>query len=269
MRFSWQKVTQTAQSVLFGPLLSPLRPGNVVLFHIGRSGSTVLGDMLQQHTRIFWDGEIYRSILPTGAANHDPGGDPIAYVRRRMRQAGQRYYGFEVKFFHLQQLNKTLAAYVDDLERLGFDHFVILERQNYLRKIVSSLIAHETGKFHQRKAAATQAHQVTINVEQVRIDRDEKPLLAFLHDYQAQFVELERLLQARRMLKLSYEADIAADPQLAYRKVCEFLNIATKPVDVRYVKTNPYPLPDLVANFGEVAQVLAGTPFAWMLEEER
>ncbi len=41
------------------PIISKELKGCVAMFHVGRSGSTVLGDLLDQHPDIFWDSEIY------------------------------------------------------------------------------------------------------------------------------------------------------------------------------------------------------------------
>ena len=35
------------------------RKGNIFMLHIGRVGSTVLADLLNQHSQIHWDGEFY------------------------------------------------------------------------------------------------------------------------------------------------------------------------------------------------------------------
>lgn len=56
-----QKVTEVSKTAL-KYMASPLRSGNIVMFHIGRSGSTVLGDLLDQHSSVYWDGEIYQSF---------------------------------------------------------------------------------------------------------------------------------------------------------------------------------------------------------------
>lgn len=126
------KLKTRLQTLVLGPLLCRFRRGNIVMFHIGRSGSTVLGDLLRQHPQVFWDSEIYQRLLrdrdkngtlyPSSASP----GDAPEYLRARMPRAGKRFYGFEVKFFHLRRLNVQLSHYVGSLRCLGFTHFVIL-----------------------------------------------------------------------------------------------------------------------------------------------
>ena len=47
-----------AAARLRGLASAPLTEGHVLMLHTGRSGSTVLGQMLDQHSGVFWDGEL-------------------------------------------------------------------------------------------------------------------------------------------------------------------------------------------------------------------
>ena len=55
-------VTRLYRSLLQikGRPFSSKRPGVVVMLHIGRCGSTVLANMLDQNPNIFWDGKTAR-----------------------------------------------------------------------------------------------------------------------------------------------------------------------------------------------------------------
>ena len=78
---------------------------------------------------------------------------------------------------------------------------------------------------------------------------------------------LEEQLIDKNVLHLSYEEHIQDNPKEAYLKICEFLQIKPKKVDVRLSRTNPYPLKDIIENMDEVRDYLHGTPYEWMLEE--
>ena len=66
---------------------------------------------------------------------------------------------------------------------------------------------------------------------------------------------------------MAYEDEISDDPRVAHRKVCEFLGLQPAPVEIRFGKTNPFPLCELIRNFAEVESALRGTCFEWMLHE--
>jgi LPS sulfotransferase NodH len=259
------------------PALGALRPatrcGNVVIFHVGRSGSTVLTDLLGQHPKIFWDGEPYERLFKQreeggrGAGAPPADSDPFALLRNRMGATRKEFYGFSVKFFHLRLLGLGLPVFVQRLGELGYTHYVVLERRNYLRKIVSSLVAHRRSQFHRRPWEEAVLTPVEVDVERVRIDRDCRPLLTYLREYREGFEELDSLLEGRNVLRLVYEDDLADDPLVGYRRVCEVLGVPEGRARVRYGKTNPFPLSELVSNFDAVEGALRETPFAWMLYE--
>jgi hypothetical protein len=243
------------------------------MFHVGRSGSTVVADLLSQHEDVHWDGEVYRSLfrvleekgILTG--NVEPSISPLEILHRRMSLAEDKFFGCEVKFFHLSLMNVHLQHYIEDLSRSGFDYFIILERRNYLRKIVSSVVAHKVARFQIPHNERAVLNRVRLDVDNVQIDHDSKPLLHYLQDYQDRFRLLESLLHPQNVLKLTYEDDVSRSPLLAYCRVCHFLGIDHQEVSIRHGRMNPFGLDQIVVNFDEVERELRATPFEWMLYE--
>lgn len=260
---SWKLVEGRTVSLL-RPGLQRRRPGNVVMLHVGRSGSTVLGDMLDQHRHVYWDGEIYHRWL----GDRSPDGDPVRYLSRRMTRAGSRYYGFELKPVHLKVLDLELDDFVNTLDGLGFTHFIVLEHKNYLRKILSSVIAHQSTVFHRAPSDRLTENHITLDLASVEIDNTVLPLLDFLTRYEEFFDTARRLLDPARTLWLTYESDIFYDPGIAYDKTCSLLGIDPQGrPEIRYGKTNPFPVNRMLSNFPEVERALRGTRFEWMLFE--
>lgn len=240
--------------------------GNVVLFHVGRSGSTVLGDLLYQDKRLFWDGEVIRQFIrkkENAGLEHS-----AAYIRQRAGLAGsKRIYGCEIKPFHVQQAGTTLPEFIAELERAGFSRFIVLERRNYLRKIVSSLIAAQTERWHNSSYEKAEHASVTIDPDCIAIDDTTTSLLGMLDTYAGEFSGLREVLRGRKSLWLTYEDDISHDPLRAYKKICEFMALPPGKVATRYAKTNPWPLPELIDNYKEICDVLEDTPYAWMTDD--
>ena len=249
-------------------------PGNFAMFHVGRSGSRVLADLLQQHPRIQCDGEILRGpyrLTPAIAAGEkqlrEPR-DPASVIRSRIPSAGfSRFYGFEMKFFHLRFNDSTIERFVEDAVRLGVTHFVVLERRNTLRKVVSSLLARQRGRFHFREGESPPPATLSIDVERVDIDNEVKPLIAFLESFARDFRVLRKELESRRSLWLTYEDNVERDPVQGAHRVCDFLGLDRHHPSVDYVRTTPRALRTLISNYHELAEALGGTPFEWMLEE--
>ncbi len=244
------------------------------MFHVGRSGSRVLGDLFRQHPQVYWDGEVYGRLfqkrereLGHEAAAGNITDDPIAHLQSRVARhwQGDRVYGFEAKFFHLDIFELELADFLQRLDTLGFERFIVLERKNTLRKVISSLIAHKTGRCYLMQGQQAAPVRVYIDVNRVAIDRTQKTLLQFLSGYAEGFQKLEIALCGRPVLHLTYEDDVSRDPLIAYRRICPFLNLVpTKPA-VRLRKTNPFELGAMIENLEEVIEYLHGTPFEWMI----
>lgn len=237
----------------------------VCMFHIGRSGSTVIADLLGQHPNILSDGEIYggdpKKWTP---ARQQP---PLDYLLDRIRSASGRIYVFEMKFWHADVIGIQFEDFFKFLQQQGFDHFIILKRRNFLRKIVSSRIAQETGAWHRSNSSSAKLVQIRIDPKNVQMDQTKKPLLAFLDGYQRDFEKLDVLLRDHLTLRLTYEEDVQVDALVGYNRICDFLGIERRPVTVRYGKTAPFPLKDILANYADIDSALAGTPFHWMVTE--
>lgn len=246
--------------------------GAFAVFHVGRSGSRVLSNALDQHPAIHCEGELlkgaYRmtpAVRAAGKPLREPC-DPVRAVRARLPRAGLRaFYGFEVKFYHLRGNGMELDAFVDGVARAGVTHFVALERRNTLRKVVSRLVGRERGRMHYRSGEIPPPTRIVLDVDAVDMDSDVKPLRVFLEGFERDFQRLRELLGSRRSLWLRYEDDVEADPRRASDRVCDFLGLPRHRPRVHYTRTTPEPLRQVLANYDDVARHLAGTPFAWML----
>jgi hypothetical protein len=268
------KIADRVMRRLVRPLTSNFRLGAAVMFHIGRCGSTVLADLLQQNRRICWDGEFYQgycNLLESKGIALTPnslrGESPFALLHQHMLFSGARYYGFEIKFYNLRCYGIETQVFVDEIEKLGIERFILLERRNYLRKIVSSVVAEKAGKYHLRIGSNPEFVRVKIEVDELDLDYDRKSLLDHLRGFRDDVLNFQRIMNGRGFLKLTYEDDIMQDPMKTSIQVCEFLGISPAPAVIRYTRSTPFPLRDVVANFREVETALAGTEFAWMLND--
>ena len=107
---------------LLSPFNSQFRLGNAAMFHIGRSGSTVVSDLLERHPKIFWDRELFSGKGTTLAEYaNDPNSagstrwrnshffplDPFGFIASRMPLAGGRFYGFEIIPSHKEKIGSV------------------------------------------------------------------------------------------------------------------------------------------------------------------
>ena len=250
----------------------------VAMFHFGRCGSSVLAGMLARTPGLHWDHEVFAGHALLARA-HARGDDtawsrsrhfplaPLPYLRRRMRWAGRARYGFETKFHHIRANGLTLEGYLAALRALGFTRFVLLRRRNLLRVVLSSLRAVEDGP-HLRAGTAAQARTVEVDVNAVRISGQCLGLTALFAQWEQDCAELRARLAASELLELVYEQDVAADPGVAYRRICTFAGLPAQAVAPTQARTNPFPLKQMLGNPAQVHAALAGTPWAWMLNTD-
>ena len=154
---------------------------------------------------------------------------------------------------------------VSEFDALGFTHFILLDRRNRLRKIISSIIAHQAGIYHIKHTDRSSLRTVHVDVENVQIDFDSKPLIDHLSGYDDGMQAITEKLAGRKVLSLTYEEDIQDDPGAAYRRVCDFLGVKPEAVAVDLARTNPFRLCDMVQNWDDVERILVETKYKWML----
>lgn len=244
----------------------------VAMFHIGRSGSTVIGDLLHQNKNIYWDGELFEpdihrrfkyfsSLFPGRTKTFIR----LYALKANLLRGAANYYGFETKFYHLRQQGILLPQYVSDLRQIGLSNVIILKRNNYLRKVISSLIAQQRKQYHLSNQLAPSLMQISLDVEAVAIDYTVLPLLNHFRQWDHDFMLLDQVVETLPTLRLTYENDVFSDPQIAYSKICAFLDIDLEQSNVKFSKTNPFAVQGMLANFDQVAKVLQDTRYEWML----
>lgn len=243
------------------------RKTKLVMYHLGRCGSSVLADMLNQHPQVYWAGEIF---------------DPFHYGTKKTLFHGKRLmdwqidisshsqqseiFGMELKYLsyhHLNEhvLNTTMPECITRLRELGFDQSIVLHRNNYLRRAISAQIGMQTKKWHTSKTADAPT-KIRFKLHGKRMSQLEE-----FRDVDRQHQQLLKLLENTSLLKLSYEEDVAKSPHMGYQKICDFLNIPAHEPEIRLQKTNPFTYEELVENWPEVQEMFRDTEYSWMLED--
>ena len=137
----------------------------VVVFHFGRSGSRVLGKLLGQHPDIGWGGEVLKTpeVERFRERLTDPESyDPFDHLATLCEEREKPWLGIEIKFFHLRKRGVSLEDFVSRVAEMGCRHFVVLQRRNVLRKIVSSMVAKQTRSYHQAADKAAELNTIEI-----------------------------------------------------------------------------------------------------------
>lgn len=240
------------------------------MFHTGRCGSTVLGDMLAQHPDVFWANEIFNEMTWKFNWNLISRLRTRRFIEAASSTQTKKYYGFEIKFLPEQHLraeciNLSLPALIDLLRNMEM-RFIVLLRRNYLRRALSVEVARTTNEWHTNETKSNPV-PVKINIDNFMTGSKSRPLIEHFNSIDENSRNLLVLLQDIPFLELYYEDDILIDPCIAYNKVAEFLNIESTALNykVRLQRTNPFKIEEMIENYDEVASHLMGTKYEWML----
>ncbi|MEM8886479.1 MAG: hypothetical protein AAGD28_00735 [Bacteroidota bacterium] len=235
---------------LFTYLSYPLRKrstpkGKFVIFGTGRSGSTLLVNLLNSNTNIFCDNEIYhRKVM-----------FPFLYLRFRSILGNKSVYGFKCLTYHLGlslglDTEEEKKEYLEKLVEKGYK-IIYLRRHNIFRQGMSNLYARYKNQFHSNAQAGVRNKGKKMPVEISEL----KKWMGALDD-QAQ-VEA-RLLENIPHLKISYEDDLAipeSHPE-TFQKLSGFLGINFEVPETQLRKVTPKSLDSFIENSDEVIQFL-------------
>jgi hypothetical protein len=243
------------------------------MIHFGRCGSTVIANLLNQHPEIKWHGEIYSEFLKKQIPEVKMTSDPNKILDLRMGLYPSKYFGFELKAFDAADLgpkvlNQDFENYYHLLSEKGFRKFVILERKNFLKQIVSIQIGLKTKVMHKSSGESADLFKVFIDPGNVTIGFEHYDLLSAFQLYENSYSRIYSTIDKENLLRLVYEDDVLPGPKLAYEKICEFISLEPEAVDVNLSRTNPYRLNELIINYQEIQKLLQGTKYECFLVDE-
>lgn len=243
-----------------GLVTAPLRQENVVMFHCGRCGSSIVGMLLNQHTEIKWAGEIFENIGYKYGRDSWVWENPLGMAYMRTKFNYSSIFGFELKKRHFKDVNINIKETVRYLSSIGYEKFIILKRKNYLDKVISRIVGKKIGTWNTKKNI--DAPVVRVPTEDVRGES----LLDLFRNIDEFYLNLEKYLPNEATLNITYEDDIKKSPINAYIKIIKFLGIKKEKVKVDTVKLNKRPTREKISNYDEVKRALDGTRYEWMLE---
>jgi LPS sulfotransferase NodH len=220
-----------------------------VLFAQGRTGSTLLGELLGSHPDVYFADEILA--------------EPVASVDRALadlaRGHSQDVVGFHVKIYQLTDTQGVgdVGAWLRGVVADGW-RLITLRRDNLLRQVLSNLAADAAGRFHDRSGGATD----------VRLRVDPSVLVHWMEVREQVGAAEDAALGDLPRLSLAYERDLLDSAAwAATASHCfSYLGLSTAPVTTSLRRLNSGALADLVENVADVTSALTGTRFEQFLD---
>lgn len=252
----------------------------VFMFHFGRSGSTVLTNCINQSPEIFWQGEIFSDniyISPEfensswfekqGGAACFTLDEFIDYIKfciseSKYKEDGAKHYGCEIKSYHFEfgRFQFSLVECLNKLREEFSAEFIFLERTNSLRRILSSLLGAQKNIWHLHEESVT-PNKITIDVNDFHdADLNFRGHIATVCDNsKKKNAEYRNAILSMQGQYIEYESDIDNSSLVGFYKLVEFIGVDSFQPIIKFKKTNPQPLSEIIINYEEVLPFLTSS----------
>jgi LPS sulfotransferase NodH len=236
-----------------------------IVFFRGRSGSSLLISLLDQHPLIKAEGEILsRNIFSPGV-----------YLDLRASYFLGEYavYGCKCKQGQLKK-QKTVNSVEETLLSLSKRGFKIiyLKRENKLKQALSSIVATKRAKKKQGNFyRITQTDREKILYLSEKFTIEPKYLMGSTSYFERVGQEEDRIMSLIPHLEIIYERDLLKGEkhQSTIDTICEFLGIEKADCQSsNLVKANPDNIRDLVDNFSELIKTIQNSKYSHYLDED-
>lgn len=220
----------------------------------GRTGSTVLTDLLNSHPDMLCDYEIFSISNTKSKIKY-----PLLYVNSCSKRAtvkNKPVYGFKVK---IEQL-KNEHGYKDiaGLLKMFYDNgwkIIYLKRENILSHSISGIISNKTNIFHVRNGN---------NFLHEKINIDCRHLLDVMKYFDDLGKQEEQSLKNVPHVNVSYETDLLdnSNHQKTADRIFDFLGINACPVNTGLKKIIPENLKNFIQNYEEMHEAVSSSEYS-------
>lgn len=208
-----------------------------IIFCQGRTGSTLLVDLLNSHPEIECDSEIliHRALFPH------------RLIKGFSTVSPHKVYGFKLKIYQLKRKQK-IRDIKGFMQKLHQDRWKIiyLERGNLFRQALSNFYASFRDEFHLRKSDGSHTFV------KMHIDCDQ--LIDSIKKRKQYLVAERKVLSEIPHLRINYERDLLrtdCHPR-TLNKLFDFLGVSRVPVKTQMLRISKDDLSDMIVNLDEV-----------------
>ena len=227
-----------------------------VILSQARTGSVLLGELINCHNNIFCDTEIF---LPSRVGKVYL---PLIYIEGTSARFTDKVYGFQLKPYQIAETdtqNLDLEEFINCLHQGGWK-IVFLKRNNYLKQAISDTVAKKRKKWHDTLENSLEGRKFHISCQDLilRIEKREQAGL-----------QCEKILDYIPHIRVVYEDDLlsANMHQVTAKKVFDFLEVPEIPVHTTLKKTVSDSIIDVVENYPEVVETLQGSKYERFLAD--
>lgn len=214
-----------------------------VIYGLGRSGSTLLKQLLDSHPEITCEGEL---LNPEDKYVINPlllnlvYRFPTQFFALRSLFSKNPVYGFTLLFYQYSPPAKLVGKLIKKDWK-----FIRIYRENSLDQSLSHLVAEKTNMWHRFDGEEKETPILTVSPEELK-----NRLNIFKKDKETETT----LFESFAHLKVVYEVDLKSQscwPETT-RKIFEYLGVNPAPVSATIQKTYPLPYSEIIRNYDEL-----------------
>ncbi|TKB46633.1 hypothetical protein [Thalassotalea mangrovi] len=225
---------------------------NFVIFAQGRTGSTVLVDLINSHPDAFCYGEVLAPNVVRGVKK------PVRYAQGLTVFAKTPAVGFKVKVYQLEKAqNQCPRKVLHDFSDNGWK-VIYLHRDNLLEHAISDLRSEKTGTYHQFGKNKQQQPLVDINYEEV------ERVVKFRENCR---MAEKKALQGIDYFDISYEKNLcdATKQTETLNRLFDYLGLPEHQVSTRFNKVVKSDLSKVISDYATLEQRLKNSPYQHFL----
>ncbi|MGB3510837.1 MAG: hypothetical protein WBA93_16720 [Microcoleaceae cyanobacterium] len=225
-----------------------------VIFGQGRSGSTLLIQLLNNQPSIYCEYEIlsaklYKKVL-----------FPNLYVEGRCAKFSSKIYGCKILINQL-----TEHQYIDP-EKFMFNlssqgwKIINLSRNNHLRSQISRMVAKSRNQLHATSESSLKNQKITIDCNELLEGFERRDIYR---------LKEQEILENLDHITVVYEEDLflLENHQKTSDRIFDYLGLESVPVKTNLIKTTSNQLSDVIENYEEVVKKVSQTTYAKFLQD--
>ena len=213
-----------------------------------RSGTTLLGQLLNSHSQITCDGEVLKRNVWA----------PVGFLNRLARKSGSKVYGAKLLSYQMVQVHRFRdpVSFLSRLDRRGFQ-FIHLTRGTFAQTL-SLAVAQATTHFHSDRGNAKGRSSIRLNPED---------FLKRIAWSDALLKYEKRCLAEIPHLAVSYEDDLLPKDQQnsTVARICDWIGVSPEAVSTPLRKILSDDPKQIIENYDEVASALRAAKFGHLL----
>jgi len=219
-----------------------------VIFTSGRSGSTLLVDLLNSSPAIQCDDELLKRRVAF----------PISLVRSFEQQSEQSIYGFKLLSYQLLNVQTGIKDKKRFLDKLIYQEgyqLIHLSRDNKAKQALSIIYAFYRGQWHNQQGSKQK--------EAKRFELNPDTYLHFLEELQVLEAFEREMVRNFEHLSLTYEQDLRQPEQYekSMQRVSEYLGVEIVRPETNLKKVTPSRLSDMISNQEALIEAVRNSPF--------